>query len=130
MKSLVTGGAGFIGSTLVRELARRGDDVVIVDNLAGGRKDNIPSGMPFYNLDLRDPSSLDMLQDILSEVDYVFHLAAMNRAQRSINDPIMSNNVNVNGTLNCLHLSSIHQQTYHRLTPKYFYAIIHSGGVF
>ena len=106
---LVTGGAGFIGSSLVEELISSGANVKIIDNLSVG-KQNVKllteKGAEIFECDI---CKYEEIKDLFSNVDYVFHLAAMNRAQRSINDPIKSNDINVNGTLNCLHLSYLNK---------------------
>ncbi|MFL2943902.1 MAG: NAD-dependent epimerase/dehydratase family protein [Candidatus Poseidoniales archaeon] len=106
---IVTGGAGFIGSSLVEELISNGANVKIIDNLIVGMQ-NVDflkkiGAVLFKN----DICNYDEINVLFKNVDYVFHLAAMNRAQRSINDPIKSNDINVNGTLNCLHLSHLHK---------------------
>ena len=105
---IVTGGAGFIGSSLVEELISNGANVKIIDNLIMGMQ-NVDFlkkiGAVLFKTDI---CKYDEINELFKNVDYVFHLAAMNRAQRSINDPIKSNDINVNGTLNCLHLSHLH----------------------
>jgi len=98
-KCLVTGGAGFIGSNLTDALIERGDDVIIVDNLSTGRKENINPKADFHEVDIRN---LEDLKPLFTGVDYVFHLAAFARVQPSIEDPITSNDINLNGTLNVL----------------------------
>lgn len=98
-KCLVTGGAGFIGSNLVDELIAQGHDVVIIDNLSTGKRENINPQAEFHELDIRD---LEKIKPLFSGVDYVFHLAAFPRVQPSIDDPIFSNNINLTGTLNVL----------------------------
>jgi len=98
-KCLVTGGAGFIGSNLVDELIKKGDDIIIIDNLSTGKKENLNSEAKFYQLDIRE---LDKIKPLFSGVDYVFHLAAAARVQPSIEDPITFNDINLNGTLNIL----------------------------
>ena len=104
---LVTGGAGFIGSSLVEELISHDAKVRVVDNLSVGTHNlKLIKGLGADFLEI-DVCNFDLLSDVFKKVEIVFHLAAMNRAQRSINDPIASNNVNVNGTLNCLHLSHL-----------------------
>ena len=106
---IVTGGAGFIGSSLVEELISNGANVKIIDNLSMG-KQNVKLltkiGAEIFESDI---CNYEEIKNLFNDVDYVFHLAAMNRAQRSISDPIKSNDINVNGTLNCLHLSSINK---------------------
>ena len=98
-KCLVTGGAGFIGSNLVDALIERGDEVVIIDNLSTGKKENINPKAQFIEVDI---TNLDAIKPLFAGIDYVFHLAAFARVQPSIEDPITSNNINLNGTLNVL----------------------------
>ncbi len=98
-KCLVTGGAGFIGSNLVDELIKRGDDVVIIDNLSTGKRENINPQAQFNKVDIRN---LEAIKPLFSGVDYVFHLAAAARVQPSIQDPVTYNDINLNGTLNIL----------------------------
>jgi len=107
-KYLVTGGAGFIGSNIVEELVNRNESVRVLDNLSTGRRENIEPFMDKYALErsegiefiegnLRD---LDTVRKAVDGVDYVLHQGALPSAPRSINDPITTNEVNVNGTLN------------------------------
>ncbi|MEI6596727.1 MAG: NAD-dependent epimerase/dehydratase family protein [bacterium] len=98
-KCLVVGGAGFIGSNLVDELINQGYEVTVIDNLLTGKKENINSKAEFIEADIRD---LEKIKPIFIGVDYVFHLAALPRIQLSIDDPIKSNDINLNGTLNVL----------------------------
>jgi nucleoside-diphosphate-sugar epimerase len=98
-KCLVTGGAGFVGSNLVDELIERGDEVLIIDNLATGKKENINPKAKFFELDLRN---LEDIKPCFVGVDYVFHEAALARVEPSIKDPITYNDNNVNATLNVL----------------------------
>ena len=99
---LVTGGAGFIGSALVRELLRRGERVRVVDNFATGLRRNIAEVLPqieFFEVDITD---LDRLRPAFEGVDYVLHQAALRSVPRSVDNPLASNRVNVEGTLNVL----------------------------
>jgi nucleoside-diphosphate-sugar epimerase len=98
-KVVVTGGAGFIGSNLVDELIELGADVHVIDNLSGGKKENINKKAILYVVDLRN---LNDIIPIINGADYVFHLAALPRVQYSIEHPVETNDVNVNGTLNML----------------------------
>ena len=99
-KAIVTGGAGFIGSNLVDELIRQNIKVIIIDNLSTGFKKNINPKAILYKLDIsRD---IDLLENIMTGVDVVFHLAALARVQPSIEDPQTYNEQNVTGTLNIL----------------------------
>ena len=99
MKCLVTGGAGFIGSNLVDELIEQENEVIIIDNLSTGKKENINPQAKLYELDIRD---LEKIKPLFEGVDYVFHLAAIVNVEMSIQNPIESNDVNLNGTLNIL----------------------------
>src|SRR3989338_2572241 len=98
-KTLVTGGAGFVGSNLVDALVERGDEVVILDNLSTGKRENVNPKAKFIEVDLRD---LEAIKPYFAGVDYVFHQAALARVQPSIEDPVRYNDHNVNGTLNVL----------------------------
>ena len=104
---IVTGGAGFIGSYLVEKLVEAKAKVKVIDNLSVDDKNIKLLKKLGVQLFKKDICNYDEISNIFRNSNYVFHLAAMNRAQRSINDPLMSNNVNVNGTLNCLHLSHL-----------------------
>jgi len=98
-KCLVTGGAGFIGSNLTDALIERGDEVVILDNLSTGKKENLNPRARFIEIDLRD---LEKIKPHFVGVDYVFHCAALARVQPSIIDPVTYHDHNVNSTLNVL----------------------------
>jgi UDP-glucose 4-epimerase len=103
-KVLVTGGAGFIGSNLTRRLLELEYDVVVLDNLFTGRLENISDlqgkdGFRFVKGSITDPV---LLKQEFKDVDYVLHLAAIPSVQRSIEDPITSNEANVTGSLNVL----------------------------
>ncbi|MDD5294460.1 MAG: NAD-dependent epimerase/dehydratase family protein [Patescibacteria group bacterium] len=98
-KCLVTGGAGFVGSNLVDELINQGDEVIVIDNLATGKREQVNSKANFYKLDLRN---LEDIKSCFIGVDYVFHEAALARVQPSIEDPIKYNDNNVNAMLNVL----------------------------
>lgn len=103
-KVLVTGAAGFIGSNLCEELLRLGNEVVGLDNFATGRKDNITECIsnPKFSFIEGDIRELDHCKKAVEGVDYVLHQAALGSVPRSINDPITSNDVNINGFLNML----------------------------
>ena len=102
---LVTGGAGFIGSNMVIELLKSGYGVKIIDNFSTGKKENIIEyikDIEIINGDIRD---FEMVKSAVKDVDIVFHQAALPSVPRSINDPITSNDVNVNGSLNIFQAS-------------------------
>ena len=105
MKAVVTGGAGFIGSNLVDALLERGDEVVIVDNLTTGKRENVEqalaNGARLVELDIRDGQAL---RDLFDEVkpDVVFHFAAQIDVRRSVADTPLDATINVVGTINVL----------------------------
>jgi UDP-N-acetylglucosamine/UDP-N-acetyl-alpha-D-glucosaminouronate 4-epimerase len=99
---LVTGGAGFIGSNIIDELLRRKEEVVVLDNLATGREENLAAArdrITFHQLDIRN---LETIHPVFQHTDYVIHLAALPSVPRSVADPVTSNAVNIDGTLNVL----------------------------
>ena len=98
---LVTGGAGFIGSHIVDELARRHIQTRVLDNFSTGRHDNLQAldSVRVIEGDVRD---LDTVRQAMSGVDYVLHQAALPSVPRSVADPLTTNQVNVTGTLNVL----------------------------
>ncbi|MDR3748131.1 MAG: SDR family oxidoreductase [Acidobacteriota bacterium] len=99
---LVTGAAGFIGSSLVRALLATGEQVRGLDNFATGKPENlagVESQIDFRESDILD---LDALHSAMESVDYVLHQAALGSVPRSIDDPVRSNRVNVEGTLQVL----------------------------
>lgn len=99
---LVTGGAGFIGSHLVEELLKRGQKVRVLDNLSTGRRDNLApflADIEFIEGDIRDPN---VVHRAMHGVNFVLHQAALPSVPRSVEDPVTSNAVNVDGTINVL----------------------------
>lgn len=99
MRALVTGGAGFIGSAIARALLERGDEVRVLDNLFSGFSEHVPEGAEFVKGDIRDP---DTAVDACRDMEVVFHQAAVRSVPRSMDEPQLCNEVNVNGTLNML----------------------------
>jgi UDP-glucose 4-epimerase len=97
MKAVVTGGAGFIGSHIVDALLKKGFAVHIIDNLSGGRKENINKKAVFHNVDIRN---LEALKPIMKGAEFVFHFAALPRVQYSIEYPEETSHVNIMGTMN------------------------------
>jgi len=102
MRYLVTGGAGFIGSNTVDELVRRGHDVVVLDDLSTGKTENLAQVKTKIKLIQDSITNLDALREACRGVDCVIHLAAQTSVPRSVKDPIETNLINVNGTLNVL----------------------------
>ncbi|OIO20053.1 MAG: hypothetical protein CO029_00675 [Candidatus Magasanikbacteria bacterium CG_4_9_14_0_2_um_filter_41_10] len=95
---LITGGAGFIGTNLTKQLLEEGHTVRIIDNYAGGKKEErIQEGAEYIEGDIRD---FDMLLRVMDGVDGVFHMAALPRVTFSVEHPLETHDVNVNGTLN------------------------------
>jgi UDP-glucose 4-epimerase len=94
VRAAVTGGAGFIGSNLVDALVARGDDVVVVDNLATGKREHLNPAAELLEHDIREAFSID--------ADVVFHLAAQADVQTSMKRPAYDAAVNVVGTVNVL----------------------------
>lgn len=101
MNVLVTGVAGFIGSNLSRNLIHNNINVIGIDNLSYGVKDQIPNGVKFFKEDIRDKQ----ISNLFEEVDYVFHLAAKNSLIDCENNPSETHDINVNGTKNIFNIS-------------------------
>ena len=104
MRALVTGGAGFIGSNLVDKLIEDGHEVIIIDNLSTGKKENVNPKAKFNQIDIGidGRTVVPYLEKIMIGVDVVFHMAALARVQPSIDEPLDYHRVNVDGTLNML----------------------------
>jgi UDP-glucose 4-epimerase len=105
MKTLVTGGAGFIGSNLVDALVARGDDVAVIDNLATGKRENLQhataNGAELIELDVRDAEAVAAAVERVGP-EVIFHLAAQIDVRKSVADPAHDSRVNVEGTINVL----------------------------
>ena len=102
---LITGGAGFIGSNIVEYLLKnRAGKVRVLDNLSNGYFENIKDFLSFSNFEFieGDIRSIDTCREAIKNIDFVSHQAALGSVPRSISDPILSNEVNVNGFLNIL----------------------------
>ena len=99
VRVLVTGGAGFIGSNLVDALVARGDDVVVLDNLATGRADNVPEGVVFVQGSVADEAAV---AKAIEGCRVVYHQGALGSVSRSVADPLASDRANVAGTLTVL----------------------------
>lgn len=105
-KIIVTGGAGFIGSHLVDELVSLGHEVHIVDNMSAGKEENINRKAILHEVDIRDK---EKLMPIFEGAKYVFHEASNPQVQYSIENPIETNDINVNGLLNVLEASRLNK---------------------
>src|SRR4051795_4540968 len=97
---LVTGGAGFIGSNLVRGLLDRGDEVRVLDNFSAGNRTN-PEGLDVEVVE-GELRSYERVHNAVRGVEVVFHLGALGSVPRSVQDPLTTSAVNVEGTLNVL----------------------------
>jgi UDP-glucose 4-epimerase len=106
VRALVTGGAGFIGSHLVDALLADGIDVLAVDDLSRGRREQVNTAAEFTRMDVADPRLVDLVG--AHRPDIVFHLAAQIDVRRSVADPVADTQSNVVGTVNLLHASAQH----------------------
>ncbi|ABR30032.1 UDP-glucose 4-epimerase [Thermosipho melanesiensis] len=107
MKTLVTGGAGFIGSHVVDKLVQNGFEVVVLDNLSKGKKENVNEKAKLIVGDIKDKKAMEELFEN-ENFDYVFHLAAQASVSVSVKDPVEDANVNIIGSLNLINLSIKH----------------------
>jgi len=99
MKVVVTGGAGFVGSNLSRNLISRGHEVIIIDDLSTGLLDNVPKGVEFVKSSVLDKN---LISKVISGSEVVVHLAARGSVPRSIKNPVATHEVNSTGTLSIL----------------------------
>ncbi len=102
MRYLVTGGAGFIGSNIVDELVKRGQEVVVLDDLSAGKEANLAAVREKIDLHIGTVTDLAAVQSACKGVQFVIHLAARTSVPRSVLNPLESNHVNIDGTLNVL----------------------------
>jgi nucleoside-diphosphate-sugar epimerase len=102
MRYVVTGGAGFIGSNTVDELVRRGHSVVVLDDLSAGKEENLAEVRNKITFIKGSIGDMETLQKAMHQAEYVIHLAARTSVPRSVKDPIETNRINIDGTLNVL----------------------------
>ena len=102
MRYLVTGGAGFIGSNMVDELLRRGHQVSVLDDLSTGKEGNLAHVRGKIDFRIGTITDLGMLRACCEGVDYVIHLAARTSVPKSVANPLETNHVNIDGSLNVL----------------------------
>lgn len=100
--SLITGGAGFIGSNMVRFLLERGESVRVLDNFETGKRDNLAEVADRIELIEGDIRDMNTVEAAVADVDVVYHLAALGSVPRSIKDPVTTYAVNATGTFNML----------------------------
>ena len=99
---LITGGAGFIGSNLCEELLRRGNKVRIIDDFSTGKEENIQDFLNDIEVVRGDIRDIETVREAMKGVEYVSHQAALSSVPMSIKDPVLNNQVNIDGTLNVL----------------------------
>ena len=99
-KILATGGAGFIGSHLTDKLIEQGHDVVVIDNLSTGKKENLNNQAKFYQVDICSPEISQIFEQEKPEI--VFHFAAQIDIRKSVKDPIEDAKINILGSLNLI----------------------------
>lgn len=102
MRYLVTGGAGFIGSNTVDELVQRGHSVVVLDDLSSGKEENLTEVRNKITFMKGSITELETVQKAMQAAEYVIHLAARTSVPRSVKDPLETNRINVEGTMNVL----------------------------
>jgi len=102
MRYLVTGGAGFIGSNIVEELVRRHHDVTVLDDFSSGKEENLAALQNKIRLIRGSICDFEAAREACQDADFVLHLAARTSVPRSVKDPIETNSINVDGTLNVL----------------------------
>jgi nucleoside-diphosphate-sugar epimerase len=102
MRFVVTGGAGFIGSNTVDELVRRGHSVVVLDDLSSGKEENLAEIRNKITLIKGSITDIEVVRKAMHEAEYVLHLAARTSVPKSVKDPIETNRINIDGTLNVL----------------------------
>jgi nucleoside-diphosphate-sugar epimerase len=102
MRYLVTGGAGFIGSNTVDELVRRGHSVVVLDDLSAGKEENLAEVRNKITFIKGSITDIEVIRKAIYEAEYVIHLAARTSVPRSMKDPVETNRINIDGTLNVL----------------------------
>jgi UDP-glucose 4-epimerase len=115
MKILVTGGAGFIGSHIVDAYLENGHQVVVVDNLSTGRRENVNPKAVFYQADIRDKANIEEIA-AKEKFDALCHHAAQADVRKSVEDPVYDTTVNIIGSLNLLDASVKHR------VKKFIYA--------
>jgi len=102
MRFVITGGAGFIGSNTVDELVRRGHSVVVLDDLSSGKEENLAEIRNKITLIKGSITDIEVVRKAMHEAEHVIHLAARTSVPKSVKDPIETNRINIDGTLNVL----------------------------
>ena len=102
MRALITGGAGFIGTNLIKRLKKEGHEVISIDNYYTGNKDNHQPDVEYLESDIREINFNE-----LGTVDIIYHLAALARIQPSFDNPVECFDINATGTLKLVDYASI-----------------------
>src|SRR5256886_11588659 len=102
MRYMVTGGAGFIGSNTVDELVQRGHSVVVLDDLSSGKEENLSGVCNKITLIKSSITDIEAVRTAMHEAECVLHLAARTSVPHSVKDPLETNRINIEGTLNVL----------------------------
>ena len=102
MKYLVTGGAGFIGSHICKALVEKGGEVVVLDNLNTGKRENLAELKDNFSFIYGDIRDLEIVRQSMKDVDIVYHEAAIASVPDSVEDPLYTHDVNLTGMLNVL----------------------------
>ena len=97
-RALVTGGAGFIGSHVAELYIEHGYDVVVLDNLSSGRRENVPGGATLHVGEIGSPEARELVRT--GNFDVISHLAAQIDVRKSVSDPVFDAQANIGGTLN------------------------------
>ncbi len=106
---LVTGGAGFIGSNLVRYLLQRGHNVRVIDNFITGKRENLADVMNKIELIMGDIRDEETVGSAMRDMDYVLHQGALPSVPRSLENPALTNDINVSGTITVLEAARRHK---------------------
>src|SRR3989338_105929 len=99
---LITGGAGFIGSSIVETLVLKGENVRVLDNLSSGKKENLNNVLNKIELFIGDIRDQKIVKKAVQDSDYILHQAAMRSVPQSVEYPETCNSINISGTLDCL----------------------------
>ena len=117
---LITGGAGFIGSHAAERFLAEAWRVVVVDSLVTGRRDNLPPGVEFHELDIREPAAAALVSSVRPDV--LVHLAAQMDVRKSVAEPVFDAGTNIIGSINLLEAVRLH-------SPATRFVFSSTGGV-